>query len=368
MKKAMILGLVFIGGLYFLMAGRFVSKKEAPAPEGAYRQLTDMVGRSIQLPDPLRRVALFGGPTGQIAFILGATDQLCAVTNTLKMSKLIREMMPRITSLPGPRTVSGDVNIEALIQSDPQLVVAGSIDGGIVEKKTGIPVAYLDDNMGLGIEQLKKELRFYAEVFQKEARAEKYIAFLDRMVSLVRSRTKDIPENERVRVFHGYSPSHLVTLGGDTFMQERIELAGCINCSESVRTIGQRTGLHSGLAEVSMEQVIAWAPDILIINAGSLEELNADSQWRAVKAVQTGRVFFQPAGIFIFNRPTAESAVIYPLWLAATAYPERFSDISLPAEIKNFYQDICDMSLSDEQIAKVLSGAYESLMMKGVRN
>ncbi|MFH0727533.1 MAG: ABC transporter substrate-binding protein [Pseudomonadota bacterium] len=370
MKKAIAFGVIFIAGLYFLIAGQFFSKREQPAPgrDITYRQLTDMVGRSMRVPVPLNRVALFGGPTGQIAIILGVTHRLCAVTNTMKMSALVREMMPQIASLPGPRTVSGDINIESLLQSNPELVVAGSIDGGIVEKKTRIPVAYLDDNMGLGIDQLKKELRFYADVFQAEARAEKYIAFADRILSLVRSRTQDIPESERVSVFQGDSTSHLVTLGGDTFMQERIEMAGCINSAQSVRTVGQRTGLHSGLGEVSMEQVIAWSPDILVINAGSIDELKADSQWRAVKAVQTGRVYFQPAGIFIFNRPTAESAVIYPLWLAATAYPDRFKDISVSTEVKNFYRDICDLAVSDAQVEKVLSGAYESLMIKGIKH
>jgi iron complex transport system substrate-binding protein len=370
MKKTIIFCIVIIAGLYFLITGQFISKSNnpAPQPDTVYRQLSDMIGRKISVPVPLNRVALFGGPTGQIAIILGVTDRLCAVTNTMKMSALVREMMPQIASLPGPRTVSGDINIESLIESHPELVVAGGIDGGIVEKKTRIPVAYLDDNMGLGIDQLKKELRFYADVFQQEARGERYIAFLDRMVSLVQSRTKGIPVGERVKVFHGYSPGHLVTLGGDTFMQERIELAGCLNCAESVRTVGQRTGLHAGLGEVSMEQVIAWSPDILIINAGSPEDLASDSQWRAVKAVQTGWVYFQPAGIFIFNRPTAESAAIYPLWLAATAYPDRFKDISISAEVKRFYLEICEMTLTDAQVEKILNGAYESLMLKGVKH
>jgi iron complex transport system substrate-binding protein len=374
MKKAIIFGIVFVGGLYFLITGQFFSpigkgtEKTVPGPDIASRQLTDMIGRSLRVPVPLNRVALFGGPTGQIAIILGVTERLCAVTNTLKMSKLVNEMMPQIASIPAPRTVSGDINIESLIQSNPELVISGSIDGGIVEKKTRIPVAYLDDNMGLGNDQLKKELRFYADVFQTAARAEKYIAFLDRIISLVRSRTQDIPESDRIRVFHGDGPSHLVTLGGDTFMQERIEIAGCINSAQSVRTIGQRTGLHSGMGEVSMEQVIAWSPDILIINAGSPEALKTDSQWRAVKAVQTGRVYVQPAGIFIFNRPTAESAVIYPLWLAATAYPDRFKDVSVPLEVKKFYREICDMALTDAQVEKILTGAYESQMLKGIKH
>ena len=55
-----------------------------------------MVGNEIRVQEPLNRVALFGGPTGQLAYILGARDQLCAVTNTLKGSELLLAFDPSV--------------------------------------------------------------------------------------------------------------------------------------------------------------------------------------------------------------------------------------------------------------------------------
>lgn len=332
------------------------------------RIVIDMKGRTFHVSDPINRIALLGGPTGQVAFILGVQDRLCAVTHTLKMSKLVREMYPAVKALPGPRITSGNINIEELISSSPDIAIAGDIDGQIVLDKTRIPVAFLEDGMGEGMEDIKREIRFYGTIFQTPERAEKYVAFLDRIIRLVKERTRDIPARKKKKVFQGFSPSHLVTLGGDTFMQERIELSGCLNVAETVTTIGKRTGLHSGLAEVSMEQVLEWDPDILVINYGKPGDLYTDPQWSHIRAVQNNQIHIQPAGVFIFNRPTAESAVIFPLWLAGIAYPERFKDVSIKGIVKTFYKEIFDFNLDDRQVNDILLGTYELKMMKGIKN
>jgi iron complex transport system substrate-binding protein len=97
----------------------------------ATRTFTDMLGRKVTVPDHLNRVALLGGPTGQIVYILGARDQLCAGTRSIKVSQLVNLMDPTIRDLPTPRTTSGQVNVEELIVSDPQLVIAGDFIGSL---------------------------------------------------------------------------------------------------------------------------------------------------------------------------------------------------------------------------------------------
>lgn len=329
---------------------------------GKSRVFTDMVGRKVAVPEPLERVALLGGPTGQIAYILGARSQLCAVTKSLKTSTLINLIDPSVKALAAPRSTSGQVNVEELIVSDPQLVIAGDLDGSIVEKKTRVPVAYLGSSMDQSIEAMKREVRFYGQAFGREARAEKYVAYLQRTVDLIKSRVSGIPKDKRKVVFNGYSANHLVTLGGDTFMQQHIELAGCRNAAESIRSAGGKGGLHVGLAEVSMEKVLGWNPDILVIDFGAPSELKANARWRSLAAVRNGAIHTEPIGAFIWNRPTAESAVLHPLWLAKTAYPDRFRDVDMRGEVKRFYREIMSFHLSDEQAGAVLSGKYGASM------
>ncbi len=317
-----------------------------------------MLGRKVEVPEPLTRVALLGGPTGQIAYILGARGQLCAVTKSLKTSELVKMMDPTVANLAAPRSVSGQVNLEELIAADPQLVIAGDLDGSLVEKKTHIPVAYFQSSMDQTFEEMAAEVQFYGRVFHKEARAQSYAAYLQRTVDFIKSRIKDIPPDSRKVVFNGYSPNHLVTLGGDTFMQKHIELAGCRNAAETLHSSGVKEGLHTGLAEVSMEKVLGWNPDILVIDFGSPSDVYADPKWKAVNAVKNRAVFKQPIGVFIWDRPTAESAVLHPLWLAKTAYPDRFRDIDMVQEVKKFYREIMSFNLSDEQAKAVLEAKY----------
>ncbi|HOP40910.1 MAG TPA: ABC transporter substrate-binding protein [Geobacteraceae bacterium] len=344
-----------IGFLVFALA---MLRTESRTSSGKTRIITDMVGNKIKVADPLTRIALFGGPTGQLAYILGARDQLCAVTNTLKGSELLLAFDPSITKLPGPRSTSGHINIEELLLANPQLVIAGNLDGSIVQKKTSIPVAFTESSMNHDTSLLKDEIRFYASVFQKEARGEKYIAYLEKTLAFVKSRTGDIPKDQRKKVFNGYGPKHLVTLGGDTFMHERIATAGCLDATAGISTAGTKEGLHSGLSEMSMEKVLGWNPDIMVIDTGTPEEIYNDPRWKNVAAIRKRQVYKQPVGIFIWDRPTAEAAVLYPLWLAKTAYPDLFADVDLVSEVKNFYRETMTFDLSDAQARAVLNGDY----------
>jgi iron complex transport system substrate-binding protein len=212
--------------------------------------------------------------------------------------------------------------------------------------------------MDHGTALLKDEIRFYASVFDKQARGENYIAYLDKTLAFVKSRTADIPQTERKKIFNGYGPKHLVTLGGDTFMHERLATAGCIDATAAISTTGKQEGLHSGLSEMSMEKVLGWDPDIMVIDTGTPEEIYNDPRWKNVTAIRNRQVYKQPIGVFIWDRPTAEAAVLHPLWLAKTAYPERFADVDLVSEVKNFYRETMKFELNDAQARAVLNGDY----------
>lgn len=351
--------------------GRPAQQSTAGAPQPGradlppVRTITDMRGNLVQVPEHPKRVALLGGPSGQVAFVLGVQDSLCAVTNTLRLSGLVQEIDPRIKTLPGPRTTNGSVNVEELIASEPDLVIAGDVDGEIVRRKSDIPVALFSDSMDQGYESAIREIRFYGEVFNAGPRAERYVKYLEDTSRLLKARTSEIPEASRPIVYNGYDPSHLVTFGGDTFMDERIRLAGCRNAAATVHTIGKREGLHSGLGEISLEDVVKWDPEIIVINTGKPDELAKQTAWKTVKAVKQGRVYVQPAGIFIWNRPTMESTVLYPLWLATLAHPDRFRDIDMKAEVERFYREVFEFHLTSAQVDRIVSGQYEQQIMQG---
>jgi len=129
-KLRSIFGKLFttIGLACAVLLGAAIYQNSAALGQGKTRTITDMMGRKVVVPEPLSRVALLGGPTGQVAYILGARSQMCAITKSLKSSELINMMDPTIKDLVAPRSTSGQVNVEELIVADPQLVIAGDLD------------------------------------------------------------------------------------------------------------------------------------------------------------------------------------------------------------------------------------------------
>lgn len=322
------------------------------------RTIVDMAGRTVTIPENIERVAIFGGPIGQVPYILGVEDKLCAVSKGHKTSALLAAMDPRITTLPAPRTVNGVINIEELLASNPQFVLAGDIDGEIVTKNTSIPVVQFFATSDGNFTQTKREVTFLGEIFERPEKAKKFCDYLDNTLKFLDERLADLPEDERLVVFNGFDSNHLVTYGTGSYMEERIEAAGCINAASDISTAGKKEGIHAGLDQVSMEQLIAWNPDIVVIDFGTPEDLYNDPKWAKVSAIQNKKVYRLPSAVFIWNRPSAESAVLHPLWLATIAHPDRFQDVNIRTEIKKFYKEIFEYELSEEQVDKILAGEY----------
>ena len=108
------------------------------------------------------------------------------------------------------------------------------------------------------------------------------------------------------------------------------------------------------MAQVSMEQVLRWAPDVVVLDEGDAAALSKDPKWMAVPAVRTGRVFRLPTGVFIWNRASFESAALLPIWLALHAYPARLRDMSMDEEARRFYREVFGFQLTDAQRRDVL--------------
>ena len=161
----------------------------------------------------------------------------------------------------------------------------------------------------------------------------------------------DLGQGKKLKVFMGYNPDHLTTYGGGTFMNEWIEAAGCVNAARDISSLGGKEG---GLTAISMEQVLSWNPDVVVIDSGSPGSLAGDAVWSGLSAVKNRRVFRLPVGVFIWNRPSCEAGVMLPEWLALTAYPNRFRNMDIRSEVKRFYQEIFHFAFTDEDVRRIL--------------
>jgi iron complex transport system substrate-binding protein len=317
------------------------------------RTITDLSNRTVEIPVTINKIAVFTSPLVQDMYIIGEQDKLCAITTATQKSQLLQKMDPRIANMSAPRSTVGNINMEELLKADPDICIGSNIDMEAVRNSTHIPTLEVTGN-DASFNTIKSEVSYFGHLLGNDAKANAYNTYLDNKLALLTSKVSGISDDKRLKVYFGFNPDHLTTYGGDTFMQERIEAAGCKNAARNVSTLG---GSEGGLQTVSMEQILSWDPDIIVIDYGKPEDLYNSSQWNKISAVKNKRVYVLPQGMFLWNRPSAESAVLLPEWLAITAYPDQFKDMSAQNEIKQFYKEIFGYDLSEQDLKGILNPA-----------
>ena len=155
----------------------------------------------------------------------------------------------------------------------------------------------------------------------------------------------------RKRVYLARQPNGLETGLTGSINTEIIERAGGVNVAE-------RAAGRGGIANVSIEQVLAWAPDTIITwDANFFARVNDDPVWGAIPAVANKRVFQAPRLPFGWiDAPPSINRVIGLRWIAGLLYPERFPE-EIRATAREFIKLFYQADVSDAQLDRILAGA-----------
>ncbi|WP_051528933.1 ABC transporter substrate-binding protein [Microvirgula aerodenitrificans] len=156
------------------------------------------------------------------------------------------------------------------------------------------------------------------------------------------------PSGPRPRVVYLRSLAHGLKAGGNgSYMTHVIELAGGVNLA---------TAVNGSMADVTFEQLLGWAPDILLL--GGFDDnvparLYADPKWRAVKAVRERRVYKMPLGGIWWEVPSHESALGW-IWLHALLNHSPASAARLLADMRSQYRLLYRHTLTRDEIDRIL--------------
>lgn len=315
----------------------------------------DATGRTVTVPDRIERL-MASGPTAAVVLYVLAPEKMIGWPSAPRPNE--REfILPAARDLPefGRLTGRGDTaNVEVVLQAKPDLIFDfGSVSPTFVsladrvQQQTGI--AYLLFSGRL--DQTAASLRALGAIFGAKARAEAIARYVEETDRLIDERLKDVPPAARKRVYLARQPNGLETGLTGSINTEIIERAGGINVAE-------RGAGRGGIANVSIEQVLAWAPDTIITwDANFFANVHGDPVWAALPAVANKRVFQAPRLPFGWiDAPPSINRVIGLRWIAGLLYPERFpEDIRVIARdfIKLFYQ----ADVTDAQLDRILAGA-----------
>jgi iron complex transport system substrate-binding protein len=321
----------------------------------AAREIVDATGRQVTVPDSVARV-MAAGPTAAVVLYVLAPDKMIGWPSAPRPNE--REfILPAMRDLPelGRLTGRGDTaNVEVVLKARPDVIFDfGSVSptfaslAARVQEQTGIPYFLVDGRL----DRTPAAVRGLGEALGVAARAEAIARYVEDTERLIDERLKDVPAAARRRVYLAREPNGLETGLTGSINTEIIERAGGINVAE-------RGSARGGIANVSIEQVLAWAPDTIITwDAHFFANYASDPVWAAVPAVQGKRVFLAPRLPFGWiDAPPSINRVIGLRWIAGLLYPDKFpEDIRATARefIKLFYQ----ADVSDQQLDRILSGA-----------
>ncbi|MCW2487291.1 ABC transporter substrate-binding protein [Candidatus Symbiopectobacterium sp. NZEC127] len=307
--------------------------------------------RSVTVPAQIERVATSWNAQNSIIAMLGYGDRIVATTKIVRDTRLFRQFVPSIAQA-ALASRSGDmgINSEVLVAKRAQvLFVPQSIPLAEAEtlSKAGVQVVALHYN---SLEAMVERTLITGEILGPDAlqRARDFAVYYQDNVRRVQAVIERIPREQRVKVYHAVGDP-LTTSGRPSLNQDWMDLGGAINVAEPwFRKAGVST------APVSLEQVVQADPDVIItMRASDAAAIRQDPHWQTLRAVQQGRVYANPQGMFWWCRETSEQALQF-LWLAKTLYPQQMQHIDMAKETHDFYQRFYGFDLNAQQVEDIL--------------
>ena len=313
----------------------------------------DGAGREIAIPVRVERVFPAGPPAAITLYTL-APDLLLGWPRANRAEE--REfLLPGIGDRPEVGRITGrgnSANLEAVLGLKPDLIVdAGSTGRTYVElamrvqEQTGIPYALQDGRF----EQIPASYRILGQLAGRGERAETLARWCETAMATIKGRIATIPGEKRPSVYYARGPRGLETGLGGSINVETLSFLGARNVA--AETPG------SGLANVSLEQILSWDPEVIVtIDPAFADGVASDPAWANVRAVRDRRVHLSPKLPFGWvDFPPSVNRMIGLWWLAKLLYPAQFPEDIRPLA-REFHTLFYQVTPTDAQLDRVLAG------------
>jgi iron complex transport system substrate-binding protein len=319
------------------------------------RTITDRMGRIVKIPVNPQRIACFLGPSYEKVLLLGAADRV--VMTAIDQPPWSYKIRPAVkkNSLMDLQVSYSDPDVERLLEAGIDLVFywpwprqTEKMSAAGVSVICPVTGKRLPATMEEYVRGIKDEIMFYGEVLGEKAKktAAAYCNYYDRKMRQVLVKTSKIPSKQRPKVHFVTGRSIFGTQGRHSVAYWVVEGAGGTLASKDAEEYQ---------VEASMEQIIAWNPDVVVI--GGLTQSNQvieDHRWKGISAVKKNRVYPAPEGVFMWSHGSSESFLLV-MWLAKMLHPDKFGDLDMVKEVRDYYHRFYHYPLTAEEARLILS-------------
>ena len=315
-------------------------------------QITDMLGRNVQVPLNVSRVASLSNSVTVQVYML-APDKLIGWDSNRSATQ--NQFMPtQYQTLPVLGGGKKDANYETFISMNPDLVFVGHgttlNDVNDMQDKLGV-IPLLDVEGDNNLTSIDSSISFIGKTVGEQKKASALVSFHQKMLSEVASKTASIPENEKKRVYYARDGTGLMTNPSGSAHTQLIDMCGGINVAQ--------VPITKGSVGVSIEQVLKWNPDIIIASDSTFyQNVYSDPLWQNVKAVQDKQVYLVPNSPFNwFENPPGANTILGIPWTAKVLYPDKFSALDLNNITKEFYSEFYHYNLTDDEVNSIITSS-----------
>ena len=346
------------------VAGHYLTE-EGYLSIGGNTTITDMADRSLTVPSPINKV-LTTSPTLTVIVYMVAPEKLLAFNyqTTSEEQSLMPDAYKNLPSV-GGWYGSQTGSYEQFVAMNPEAILdsvttseSGSADSATLatlkarqQQFGSIPDVGVEDTSNLTT--FNPSIEFIGKLLGEEDKAKKLADFNTNVQKEVNEVVSKIPEGEKVTVYYARSANGLQTAPAGSTHAQTIDLCG----GKNVAAVQGNGGM--GMVSVSMEQVLSWNPDVIITTDPTFyANIYKNSSWSGITAVKNKRVYLSPQAPFKwFDQPTGANKIIGIPWTAKVLYPDKFKNLSLISDVKEFYSEFYHYDLSDDQVKNILVGS-----------
>lgn len=272
--------------------------------------LVDGMDREVMVDSDIERIVSIAPSSTEILFAIGAGDMIVGRDD-------ISDYPPEVVDITSIGSTYGDLNTEAIVALEPDLVVGAMINSPEhIEaiEQLGIPVFVLPNPMTFP--ELYEIIELAGDLVGRESQAQELAQELEGRVEAVLANLEGVESGSVYYEVDGMDTTAPWTVGAKTFQDVLITLAGGENVVADLE----------GYVTLSLEELVERDPQVMVFSMGPYVTTTAESVaeragWGDISAVENGHVYGIDANWIDRPGPRLVDALEA---MAKILHPERF--------------------------------------------
>lgn len=303
---------------------------------GNARLFTDSCGRQVALSTNVENIAP-SGAYAQVMLLSLCPEKLMGLCSKISKTQLefFGQQYEDLPVFGRFYSRNADMNYEAIIKANPDVLIdVGEHKKTIVQdlselqSQTGLPVVFVEATLN----KMANAYELLGEITQTQERAKKLSDYTNDILSFAKKVKKSKSKEQMPRIL--YSSGEY-----GTEVHEAGNVHAAVLDAVGVRNVAQLSNTNSN--QVSIEQIMNWNPDIVILSPNSYyEDIYNDPSWSSVSAVKNKKVYEVPSIPYSWvDQPPSIQQLLGILWLGNLLYPKdyNFDMVEKAAEFMKLY-------------------------------